>query len=189
MAEKEKKETAPEVLSDKFLETRSILLSGNIDKESADKVIKQLLILEAEGDGPIKIFINSPGGDVEAGFAIFDMAKFVKNEVIMIGMGLVASAAALILLAVPAERRLGLPNSSYLIHQPMSQMEGVATDIEIYARQLEKIRDRINAIISAETKQPLEIVRKDTDRDHWLDAEEAKTYGLISKVVVNRQQM
>jgi ATP-dependent Clp protease, protease subunit len=189
MAEKEKKETAPDVLSDKFLQTRSILLSGNIDKESAEKVIKQMLILEADGDGPIRIFINSPGGDVEAGFAIFDMARFIKNEVIMIGMGLVASAAALVLLAVPAERRLGLPNSSYLIHQPMSQMEGVATNIEIYTKQLEKIRDNINAIISEETKQPIEIVRKDTDRDYWLGAKEAQKYGLISRIVVNRQEI
>ena len=189
MAENEKKETPSDAMSDKFLQTRSILLSGNIDKESAEKTIRQLLILEAEGDGPIRIFINSPGGDVEAGFAIFDMVRFVKNDVIMIGMGLVASAAALVLLAVPRERRLGLPNSSYLIHQPMSQMEGVATAIEIYAKQLEKIRERINRIISEETKQPYEVVCADTDRDHWLDADAAEAYGLISKVIVNREEI
>jgi len=189
MAETEKKETTPDVVSDKFLQTRSILLCGEIDKESAEKVIRHMLILEAEGEGPIKIFINSPGGDVEAGFAIFDMARFVKNEVYMIGMGLVASAAALVLLAVPAQRRIGLPNSSYLIHQPMSKMEGVATDVEIYARQLEKTRERINRIISAETKQPFDVVCADTDRDHWLDAPEAMAYGLISKIAVNRQDI
>lgn len=189
MAETEKKEHTPDVISDKLLQTRSIMLSGEIDKESAEKVIKQMLILEAEGEGPIRIFINSPGGDVEAGFAIFDMARFISNEVYMIGMGLVASAATLVLLAVPAERRLGLPNSSYLIHQPMSRMEGVATDIEIYTRQLEKTRDRLNAIISGQTGQPLKIVQADTDRDHWLDSGEALAYGLISRVVENRREI
>lgn len=185
----EKKENGADVVSDKFLQTRSIMLSGEIDKESAEKVVKQLLILEAESDDPIKIFINSPGGDVDAGFAIYDMAKFVKNEVYMIGMGLIASAATLVLLAVPAERRLGLPNSSYLIHQPMSRMEGVATDIEIYTKQLERTRDRLNAIVAAQTGQPIEVVKRDTDRDYWLDAQEAISYGLISRVVENRSEI
>jgi ATP-dependent Clp protease protease subunit len=185
----EKKENGADVVSDKFLQTRSIMLSGEIDKESAEKVVKQLLILEAESDEPIKIFINSPGGDVDAGFAIYDMAKFVKNEVYMIGMGLIASAATLVLLAVPAERRLGLPNSSYLIHQPMSRMEGVATDIEIYTKQLERTRDRLNAIVAAQTGQPIEVVKRDTDRDYWLDAQEAISYGLISRVVENRSEI
>ena len=185
----EKKENGTDVVSDKFLQTRSIMLSGEIDKESAEKVVKQLLILEAESDEPIKVFINSPGGDVDAGFAIYDMAKFVKNEVYMIGMGLVASAATLVLLAVPAERRLGLPNSSYLIHQPMSRMEGVATDIEIYTKQLERTRDRLNHIVATQTGQPIEVVMKDTDRDYWLDAQEAITYGLISRVVENRSEI
>ena len=185
----EKKENGADVRLEKFLQTRSIMLSGEIDKESAEKVVKQLLILEAESEEPIKIFINSPGGDVDAGFAIFDMARFVKNEVYMIGMGLVASAATLVLLAVPSERRLGLPNSSYLIHQPMSRMEGVATDIEIYAKQLERTRDRLNTIVSSQTGQPIEVVQKDTDRDYWLDAREALTYGLISRVVENRSEI
>lgn len=186
---KEKKENGADVVSDKFLQTRSIMLSGEIDKESAEKVVKQLLILEAENDEPIKVFINSPGGDVDAGFAIYDMAKFVKNEVYMIGMGLVASAATLVLLAVPAERRLGLPNSSYLIHQPMSRMEGVATDIEIYTKQLERTRDRLNSIVSTQTGQSIEVVQRDTDRDHWLDSQEAISYGLISRVVENRSEI
>lgn len=185
----EKKENGADIVADKFLQTRSIMLSGEIDKESAEKVIKQMLILEAESDEPIRIFINSPGGDVDAGFAIYDMAKFIKNEVFMIGMGLIASAATLVLLAVPAERRLGLPNSSYLIHQPMSRMEGVATDIEIYTKQLERTRDRLNDIISSQTGQSLDIVKRDTDRDYWLDAKEALSYGLISKVVENRSEI
>jgi len=185
----DKKEQTTDMNSDKFLQTRSVMLSGEIDKESADKVIRQLLILEAESDEPIRVFINSPGGDVDAGLAIYDMARFIKNDVYMIGMGLIASAATVVLLAVPADHRFGLPNSSYLIHQPMSRMEGVATDIEIYARQLEKTRDRLNVIISEQTGQSIDIVKKDTDRDYWLDAQEALAYGLISKIVQNRREI
>lgn len=174
---------------DKLLKTRSLLLSGEINKDSADRLIKDLLVLEAESDDPVKIFINSPGGDVDAGCAIYDMVRFVSCPVIMVGMGLVASAASLILLAVPAERRLGLPNSSYLIHQPLSEMKGNATDIEIHALQLEKIKAKLNAIISEATGMPLETVTADTDRDHWLDASEALKYGLISKIVKSRKDL
>ena len=174
---------------DKLLKTRSLLLSGEINKDSADRLIKDLLVLEAESDDPVKIFINSPGGDVDAGCAIYDMVRFVSCPVIMVGMGLVASAASLILLAVPAERRVGLPNSSYLIHQPLSEMKGNATDIEIHALQLEKIKAKLNAIISEATGMPLETVTADTDRDHWLDASEALKYGLISKIVKSRKEL
>ena len=174
---------------DKLLKTRSLLLSGEINKDSADRLIKDLLVLEAESDDPVKIFINSPGGDVDAGCAIYDMVRFVSCPVIMVGMGLVASAASLILLAVPAERRVGLPNSSYLIHQPLSEMKGNATDIEIHALQLEKIKAKLNAIISEATGMPLETVTADTDRDHWLDASEALKDGLISKIVKSRKDL
>ena len=174
---------------DKLLKTRSLLLSGEINKDSADKLIKDLLILEAESSDPVRIFINSPGGDVDAGFAIYDMVRFVTCPVIMIGMGLVASAASLILLAVPAERRIGLPNSSYLIHQPLSEMKGNATDIEIHAMQLEKMKAKINCIIADATGMSLETVTADTDRDHWLNALEAQKYGLISRVVESRSKL
>ena len=174
---------------DKLLKTRSLLLSGEINKDSADKLIKDLLVLEAEGSDPVRIFINSPGGDVDAGFAIYDMVRFVTCPVIMIGMGLVASAASLILLAVPAERRIGLPNSSYLIHQPLSEMKGNATDIEIHAMQLEKMKAKINCIIADATGMSLETVTADTDRDHWLNALEAQKYGLISRVVESRSKL
>lgn len=174
---------------DKLLKTRSLLLSGEINKDSADKLIKDLLVLEAESSDPVRIFINSPGGDVDAGFAIYDMVRFVTCPVIMIGMGLVASAASLILLAVPAERRIGLPNSSYLIHQPLSEMKGNATDIEIHAMQLEKMKAKINCIIADATGMSLETVTADTDRDHWLNALEAQKYGLISRVVESRSKL
>ena len=179
----QKQEQARDGLYEKLLKTRSILLSGEINKDSADRFIKDLLILEAESNDPVKVFINSPGGDVDAGFAIYDMVRFVSCPVVMIGMGLIASAASLILLAVPAENRVGLPNSSYLIHQPLSEMKGNATDIEIHAMQLEKVKSKINAIIAEATGTALETVAANTDRDHWLDADQALSYGLISRIV------
>ncbi|MDX9916358.1 MAG: ATP-dependent Clp protease proteolytic subunit, partial [Sphaerochaeta sp.] len=170
-------------IQEKLLKTRSILLSGEIDKESADTIIKQLLVLDGESCEPIKLFINSPGGDVDAGYAIFDMVRFIKSPVTMIGMGLVASAAVLVLLAVPAKRRIGLPNSTYLIHQPMSGMRGVATAIEIHAQHLEKLRSKLDLLISTETGKSIEEVTLDTERDHWLSADEAQAYGLVSRII------
>ncbi len=190
--EKEKKKAeaaAPDPLAEKFLKTRQILLSGEICEELAEKIVRQLLILEADSDEPIYIYIDSPGGDVYAGFAIFDTIRFINAPVYIVGMGLIASAAALILLSVPKERRLGLPNSSYLIHQPSSGMKGVATDIEIHANELAKTRAKINEIIAEQTGTSLEKVSKDTDRDYWLNAEESVEYGLISKIVEKRTDL
>jgi ATP-dependent Clp protease protease subunit len=146
-------------------------------------------LLEAKNDDPIRVFIDSPGGDADAGFAIFDMMRFVKPRIQIIGMGLVASAAAIILLAAPAEDRLGLPNSHYLIHQPLSGIRGVATEIEIHARELDKLRRKINQLIADETGKAIEKVEKDTDRDYWMSAEEAKSYGLISRIISGRAEL
>ena len=155
----------PESVTEKFLKTRQIILSGEINKDLAEKIVSQLLVLEADDcEKTIYMYIDSPGGDVDAGFAIFDMIRFIKAPVVLIGMGLIASAATLILLAVPKERRLGLPNSNYLIHQPMSGMKGVATDIEIHAKEMEKTRAKLNKIIADETGTPIEQVSKDTVR-------------------------
>jgi ATP-dependent Clp protease protease subunit len=145
--------------------------------------------MDEADDKPIRIFIDSPGGDADAGFAIFDMIRFVKAPVWPIGMGLVASAAAIIQLASPKERRVGLPNSHYLIHQPLSGIRGVATDIEIHARELEKLREKINRLIADETGTGLEQVEKDTDRDFWMNAEEAVRYGLIAKTIQHRGEL
>ena len=117
------------------------------------------------------------------------MMRFVKPQITMIGMGLVASAAAIIILAAPRERRIGLPNSHYLIHQPMSGTRGVATEIEIHAKEIEKLRTKINRMIAEETGQPMEKVEKDTDRDYWMTADEAVAYGLLSKVVRTRAEI
>ena len=188
--EEEKKQKAPDQFSDRFLKTRQIVLTGEVNEELADSIAKQLLILDAEDSkSPIYMYIDSPGGDVYAGFAIYDVIRFVKAPVYLIGMGLIASAAALILIAVPKERRIGLPNSRYLIHQPLGQMRGVATDIEIYAKDMEKTRAKLNKLIAEATGTPLEQVTKDTDRDYWLDADEAVKYGLISKMVSQKEEL
>ncbi len=171
-------------LSEKFLKTRTILFSGEVDKESAEKAIRQLLLLAADSDDPIRFLIDSPGGDVDAGFAVYDMIRFVKPKVYTIAMGLAASAGALILLAADKEHRFGLPNSHYLIHQPLSYgMRGVATEIEIHAKEIEKTKQKINEIIAEKTKKPLKTVEKDTDRDYWLNAAEAVEYGLIGRII------
>jgi ATP-dependent Clp protease protease subunit len=183
------KQAGPDPLIQKMLKTRTILLSGEIKKDLAERTIRQLLLLEDMGDEPIRIFIDSPGGDADAGYAIFDMIRFVKPPVWTIGMGLVASAAAIIQLASPKERRVGLPNSHYLIHQPLSGIRGVATDIEIHARELDKLREKINRLIAEETGHPLEQVEKDTDRDYWMTADEAAAYGLISRIITRRDEL
>lgn len=176
-------------LASRLLKSRSVLLSGEINKRLAERVIKQLILLEEAGDDPIRIFIDSPGGDADAGYAIFDMLRFVNPPVVTIGMGLVASAAAIVLLAAPRERRIGLPNSHFLIHQPLSGIRGVATEIEIHARELEKLRAKINQMIAEETGQTLAKVERDTDRDYWLSAEEAQEYGLVSRIIANRSEL
>ena len=185
----EQSESPADALTAKFLKTRQILLTGEVNKALAEKIIRQLLILEADSDEPIRVFIDSPGGDVDAGYAIFDMIRFINAPVYTIGMGLVASAGALILLASPRERRIALPNSHYLIHQPLSGIKGVATDIEIHAAEIEKVRVKINKLIADETGTKLEQVEKDTDRDYWMNAEEAQKYGLIGKIAFSRKDL
>lgn len=188
--EDEKKQKAPEQFSEKFLKTRQIILTGEINKELADSIVRQLLILDSEDEKtPIYMYIDSPGGDVDAGFAIFDMIRFINAPVYLIGMGLIASAATLVLLSVDKEFRIGLPNSRYLIHQPLGGMRGVATDIEIYAKDMEKIRAKLNSLIAEQTGTSLEQVTKDTERDFWLDSDEAVKYGLISKIISKKSEL
>ncbi len=185
----EKKKPTSNTISEKFIKTRQIILSGEVNKDLAEQTVRQLLILEADSKKPITIFIDSPGGDVDAGFAIFDMIRFIEVPVYMVGMGLVASAAALILLAAPKEYRIALPNSHYLIHQPLSGIKGVATEIEIHAQELEKLRIKLNQLIANETGKPVEQVQNDTDRDYWMNADEAFDYGLVSKIVSKRSEL
>lgn len=189
--EKSKKtQEVPESFAEKFLKTRQIILSGEVNKELAEKIVKQLFIMEADSsEKPVYIYIDSPGGDVDSGFAIFDAIRFVSCPVYIVGIGLIASAAALILLSVPKENRFGFENSRYLIHQPLSEMRGVATDVEIYAKEMENTRLVINKVISEQTGQSLEKVTKDTERDYWLSSVQACEYGLISRIVKNRKDL
>jgi ATP-dependent Clp protease, protease subunit len=187
--DKKKNEQEGTDLSQKMLQTRTILLTGEINKELAEKVIRQLLLLEADNSDPIKIFIDSPGGDADAGFAMYDMIRFINAPVYCIGMGLVASAASIVLIAVPNERRIALPNSHYLIHQPLSGIRGVATEIEIHAKELEKLRVKINRLIASETGKTELQVSADTDRDYWMTGDEALEYGLVSKIITKREEL
>ena len=188
--EKKKMPEMPDPLTEKFMKTRQIILSGEINKDLADKIVRQLLVLEADdNEKTIYMYIDSPGGDVDAGFAIFDMIRFIKAPVVLVGMGLIASAAALILLAVDKKNRVALPNSRYLIHQPSSGMRGVATDIEIHAKEMEKTKAILNQIIAEQTGKSVEQVTQDTERDYWLDAKEAVEYGLVSKIVTKREDL
>ena len=186
--EKKKAPEMPDPLTEKFMKTRQIILSGEINKDLADKIVRQLLVLEADdSEKTIYMYIDSPGGDVDAGFAIFDMIRFIKSPVVLVGMGLIASAAALILLSVDKENRVALPNSRYLIHQPSSGMRGVATDIEIHAKEMEKTKAILNQIIAEQTGKSVEQVTNDTERDYWLDSKEDLEYGPVHRNITKRE--
>lgn len=178
---KEKESSA--LVLEKLLNSRSIIISGEINQALAEKVTTQLLILQEMSDEPIKLFINSQGGHVEAGDTIHDMIKFVKPRVIVIGTGWVASAGITIYLAANKEDRYSLPNTRYMIHQPLGGFRGQATDIEIEAEEILRMRKRINTIISEATGQPLEKIDKDTDRNYWLSSSDAVEYGIVNKVI------
>ncbi len=188
--ENENKEKALDMgLNDKLMKTRSLMISGEINKDSADQFAKEILVLDSLSNDEIVVYINSPGGDVDAGFAIYDMIRFVSSPVKIVGMGLVASAAALIYLSVPVERRFALPNSTYLIHQPLSQMKGVAIDVSIYADKIAQLRVKLDQLIADATGNTLEKVSQDTERDCWMTAEEAKAYSLVGKIITNKKDL
>ncbi len=185
----EKKEPGDELFS-KLLKTRSIILADEIDKKMAQRVISQLLLLEADNPKEdIRVFIDSPGGDADAGFAIFDMIRFIHPRVQTICAGLTASAAVIVLLAAEKPSRLSLPNARLLIHQPSTGVSGTAADIQIEASEIIKFRDKINRLIASETGQPLEKVEQDTRRNYWMSADEALKYGLVTRIVKNRTEL
>lgn len=170
-------------MDEKLFKSRSISIFGQIDHKIAQVVTEKLLALAADSDEPITIFVSSPGGHVESGDVIYDMIKYVKPEVRMVGTGWVASAGTNIYLAAKKENRYSLPNTRYLVHQPSGGSQGDATDISIQAEQILKTKARINKIISEETGRPLEQVEKDTDRDYWMSVDEAIEYGIVNKVI------
>lgn len=185
----EKEIETSESFSFKFLKTRQIFITGEVNDEMSKDVVKKLFTLEANGDEPIYIYIDSPGGSVHSGFAIYDAINFIKAPVYTIGMGAVASAGCLIYLAAPKENRLAFRHSEYLIHQPLSQYRGTAIDFEIQALNLEKTKNTINNLIAERTGQPIKKICKDTDRDFWLTAEEAIEYGIVNRIVDNRNEI
>ncbi|WP_237036179.1 ATP-dependent Clp endopeptidase proteolytic subunit ClpP [Mediannikoviicoccus vaginalis] len=168
----------------RLLKDRIIFVSGEINNQMADLIVAQLLFLESEDPNKdIQMYINSPGGSVSAGFAIYDTMQYVKCDVNTICIGMAASMGAFLLAAGEKGKRFALPNSDIMIHQPLGGAQGQAEDIRIHAEKIIKIRQKLNQILSERTGQPLEVIERDTDRDKFLEAQEAMEYGLIDKVI------
>ncbi len=171
----------------RLLKDRIIFIGTPIDDQVANVVVAQLLFLEVEDpDRDVHLYINSPGGSVSAGLAIYDTMQYIKPDVSTIGVGLAASMAAVILAGGAKSKRFMLPNAKSLIHQPMGGVQGQATEIEIHAREVLKTRERLNQILSDHTGQPLERIKKDTDRDFFMTAQESIDYGLVDQILVPR---
>ncbi|MGH7517463.1 MAG: ATP-dependent Clp protease proteolytic subunit [Gemmatimonadales bacterium] len=174
---------SPDVLGERLLKARTIIISGEVTQRLAASVMGQLLAMAADSSDDITIYVNSQGGHVEAGDTIHDVIRFIKPRVRMVGTGWVASAGALIYVAVPREQRYCLPNTRFLLHQPAGGSGGTASDIEIEAKEILRMRDRLNRIFARETGQPLERIEEDTHRNFWLDASAAVRYGLVGRIV------
>ena len=171
----------------RLLKDRIIFLGEEVNDVSANLIVAQLLFLEAEDPSKdIQLYINSPGGSVTAGIAIYDTMQYIKCDVSTICLGMAASMGAFLLSSGAKGKRYALPNSTIMIHQPSGGAQGQATEIQIVADQIAKTKKKLNEILSANTGQPLEIVEKDTDRDNYMTAEEAKAYGLIDGVVIHK---
>ena len=172
----------------RLLKDRIIVIGGEITEEMASAAVAQLLFLEAEDpDKDICMYINSPGGSVSAGLAIYDTMKYIKPEISTIAIGMAASMGAFLLMAGTKGKRYSLPNAEIMIHQPLGGTQGQAEDIRIHADHILKIREKLNSMISESTGRPIEEVEKDTDRDNYMSAEEAVKYGLIDEVITSRQ--
>ena len=172
-----------DALRERLFKSRTLVISGEINQQLASHVIAQLIALDAESSETITMFINSQGGHVESGDTIHDVIKFIRSPVRMIGTGWVASAAALIYIASTRDLRLALPNTRFLLHQPAGGVGGSASDIEIEAREILKMRERLNRLIARETGQSVERIQDDTRRNFWLDAEAALEYGLVGRII------
>lgn len=171
----------------RLLKDRIIMLGSAIDDNVANSIVAQLLFLEAEDSTKdISIYINSPGGSITAGMAIFDTMNFIKADVSTIATGMAASMGAFLLAAGEKGKRYALPNSEVMIHQPLGGTQGQATDIQIHANRIIEMREKINEILAERTGQPIEVIAKDTDRDNFMSAQAAADYGLIDKVLTNK---
>ena len=176
-------------IEERLIKARTIMLFGEINQKVAREVSEKLIAFSTDSDEEIKIFINSQGGHVEAGDTIHDMIRFVKAPVKIIGTGWVASAGALIYAAAKRENRYSLPNTRFMLHQPSGGVGGQATDISIEAQEILKMRDRLNQIFATQTGKSIEQVAKDSDRNFWMSAEEAKAYGLVGKVIQSASEL
>ncbi|MDE6851982.1 MAG: ATP-dependent Clp endopeptidase proteolytic subunit ClpP [Lachnospiraceae bacterium] len=174
----------------RLLQDRIIILSNEVNDDIASLIVSQLLFLESQDPGKdISLYINSPGGSVSAGFAIYDTMNYVKCDVSTICMGMAASMGAFLLAGGTKGKRLALPNAEIMIHQPSGGARGQETEIRIVAEQILKTRQRLNEILAENTGKPLEVIQEDTERDNYLTAQEAKEYGLIDEIVTNRKQV
>lgn len=176
-------------LEEKSFKSRTVLVFGAITDSAANDIVRRLIALDDASDQPITVMVSSPGGHVESGDAIHDVLRFIKAPVDMVGTGWVGSAATHVFLAAPKAKRVCLPNTRFLIHQPSGGAGGQASDIAIQAREIVKIRERIAAVIARETGQTIERVREDIDRDYWMTATEAVEYGLVSKIINKRTEI
>lgn len=176
-------------LEEALFKARTILLTGGIDDKQARRVCERLLALASESTDPILLVLSSPGGHVESGDMIHDMIKFVPAPVKILGTGWVASAGALIYSAAKRENRFALPNTRFLLHEPRGGVGGQASDVEIQAREIIKMRERLNNIFAEATGQKLEKIKEDTDRDYWMSAAEAVDYGLVGKIVTSQKDV
>lgn len=172
----------------RLLRERVVFLVGPVNDQTANIVIAQLLFLESENpDKDISLYINSPGGSVSAGLAIYDTMQFIKPDVSTLCVGMAASMGAFLLAAGAKGKRFSLPNSRVMIHQPLGGVQGQASDIEIHAKEILALRDRLNAILSERTGQSLETIARDTDRDNFMSAQDALQYGIVDKVLTHRE--
>lgn len=171
----------------RLLKERIVFLDGEVNDASASLVVAQLIFLEAENpDKDISLYINSPGGSVSAGFAIYDTMNFIKCDVSTLCIGMAASMGAFLLTAGAKGKRQALPNSEIMIHQPLGGAQGQSVDVEIHAKHLVQTREKLNRILSQNSGQSLDVIERDTDRDNFMTAEEAKAYGLIDQVITTR---
>jgi ATP-dependent Clp protease, protease subunit len=175
----------PNSVKERLFRARMLIISGEVNQRLAANVMGQLLAMDSDGDDPITIFINSQGGHVESGDTIHDIVQYIRSPVRMIGTGWVASAGALIYVAVPLDRRYSLPNTRFLLHQPAGGTRGTASDVEIEAREILKMRSRLNRVFAERTGQTIERIEDDTRRNFWLDAESARGYGLVGHIIQN----
>ena len=173
----------------RLLKERIIFLGEEVNEVTASLVVAQLLFLEAEDpEKDIQLYINSPGGSVTAGFAIYDTMQYIKCDVSTICIGMASSMGAFLLSGGAKGKRMALPNAEIMIHQPLGGAQGQATEIEIAAKHILKTKEKLNKILAENCNQPLDVIAKDTDRDNWMTAEEAKEYGLIDLVISSREE-